>query len=482
MLIPPRHLFRGRGLRRQIKRALQPVLQATLDTSRQNEPGTWGLQIVDGRLHAGAVDLAALPERFGSPLHVVLGEKLRHKLGRAQQIDGGAPVEMFFSYKTNPIPGVLGLLHQAGLGAEVISPYELWLAEQLGVPPEKIVFGGPAKGVAGIRRAIELDIRLINVNHREELDLVRTEAAALGRRARVALRVSPPGGWSWQFGLAVDGGEAREGFRAALSAPELEGRGQHVHLGELIHSRAELEHFLDPVLAFCDTLHDELGFEPELLDLGGSLAVPTLRPKRPLESRLARSFLVPPPPTDPSRTLALHDYSAAVASYVGQHFAARQRRVPTLILEPGRAVSADLQLLLCSVLSIKRRAEPPDFAILDAGLNIAEPVLHAHHTLFCASRSDEPTRTTWRLAGPTCTPYDELFDAWRGPALQAGDVLAIMDAGAYLVPFSTQFSFPRPGVVLVDGDRVELLRRAETFEDLVRCDQALRPGSVQGER
>ncbi|MFH1808762.1 MAG: pyridoxal-dependent decarboxylase [Pseudomonadota bacterium] len=474
----PRVLWARAPWRQRTRRLMRPVVRAALQRSATLPPSYWGLRVVDGRLHAGAVDLAGLCPQHGSPLHVVLGSRLRDKVQCCQAALAGASTELFFSYKTNPVPGVLRVLHALGVGAEVISPYELWLAQQLGVPGQQIVYGGPGKDAPSIRRALELDIRMINVNHREELEVIAAQAAALGRRARIALRVAPAGGWSWQFGLSIAGGEALEGFRAALASPHLQVVGLHAHRGELMRSVGELRSFVQPVLTFCDELRRELKLDLELLDLGGSLAVPSVASSPALERRLERAFLLPTPAPDPAATLTLPAYAAEVSRQVAAHFNARGRPVPTVILEPGRALSADCQLLLCQVRTLKARAEPPTYAILDAGIHVAEPVAHAHHTLFAATRMSAPATTTWRLVGPTCTPHDVLYSAWQGPELQVGDVLAIMDAGAYLVPFSTTFSFPRPGVVLVDDGRVVLLRRAETFEDLVARDVM---NSLEGE-
>jgi diaminopimelate decarboxylase len=178
--------------------------------------------------------------------------------------------------------------------------------------------------------------------------------------------------------------------------------------------------------------------------------------------------------------LSIDDYVARLVGLVERHCAKHDAPRPRIVVEPGRAMTSDALMLLCRVLSV-RRAEDAGltWAVLDAGINVAEPVPHEFHQLFPVRQGAGPTRV-YRLTGPSCTLGDQLYPAWRLPELSPGDGLAIMDAGAYFVPLSTCFSFPRPAVVSVREGRHELLRRAETFEDLVARDR-LRPEQASEE-
>ena len=132
-------------------------------------------------------------------------------------------------------------------------------------------------------------------------------------------------------------------------------------------------------------------------------------------------------------------------------------------------MTANTQMLLASVMTTKDAGDLK-FVVLDAGINLAESVRGEYHQLFALNRFGEPARCVHTLVGPICSPGDTLYAAARLPELFPRDSVAIMDAGAYFVPFSTSFSFPRPAIVMVDGDRVETLRRRETFDDLVSRD------------
>ncbi len=460
-----------RTARAALKHKLGPAVKA-LSPRRVDPPlSTWGLSTTPaGRLAYEGQDLHALAAEHGSPLHVVLCRRLDENAAAFTAKPPGAEraPEVFYSYKTNPVPGVLARLHAHGVGAEVISPYELWLALRLGVKPASIIFNGPAKSDASIETALENKIGLLNLNHVEEIERVAAAARRLGVRPRVGLRISTAGGWSGQFG-AGEGAAAIDAFRAALARPELDVVGVHAHLGQAITGERVLHAYLDELTAFLDALREQTGFHPEILDVGGSLAATMVAPLSPIAQLMNRAFHTDLMPPRAGSRLDAQSYVAALVRRVEVHARAAGRPTPRIFLEPGRALTSDAQVLLTSVVTTKDEGLVT-WAILDAGVNIAECVKHEYHQLFAVNRYGERAVRPHRLAGPICTPGDVLYGSWDLPLLQAGDTLAIMDAGAYFVPFSTSFSFPKPAVIAVDGGRVRVLRRKETFDDLVALD------------
>lgn len=453
-----------------LKKALQTAFSAQSSTSSGIPLSHFGLEADGGgNVTLCGVRLSELAKESGSPLHVVNLERLRENARRflAAPTDLTAGCEVFYSYKTNPIPGVLAELHRNGIGAEVISHYELWLALKLGVPPSRIIYNGPAKSEASIRQAIELGIELLNINHREEIGVVARIASELRRKARVGLRVSL-GGWAGQFGTPAAGGQALRAYEEALSSEWLDVVGLHVHRGGMMQAEAEALQFIDGVLSFTDTLREQLGLGLSILDLGGSLGSPSVRGLGGRELRLNRAFFRQIPAPDPARALSIEAYTSLLLTRVREHYARRSEAPPRLFLEPGRAMTSDAQLLLTRVHGLKHDGER-HFAIMDAGVNVAESCRSEYHQIIATQHKGRRTQT-YTIVGPICTPGDTLYWAARLPALEVGDTLAVMDAGAYFVPFSTSFSFPRPGVVLLDGGRITPLRRAETFDDLIRLD------------
>lgn len=447
-----------------------PVMRAALAGRPALAPDTWGLTVDPQRgLCAEGIGLRDLLTRWGSPLHVVLAERLSRNVAAIGETTDGAPAcELFYSCKTNPVAGVLELLRAQGAGVEVASPYELWLAQRVGFRPDRIIYNGPAKSEASLREAVARDVLLINVNHAEEVALLARIACEVGRRPRVGIRVAMPGGWSGQFGVPIDQGAALAAYGAALDSGVLDVVGLHAHRGTLIRTRDDLFAFADAVLDFVDELHATLGLSLRIVDFGGGLAVPTVDSVHPRARRLNWLFGVPLPAPDPARTLSLGAYARELSARVR----ARARRggwpVPRIVVETGRAMTADTQLLLASVVALNR-SNGRTWAILDAGINVAEPVQHEYHQLF-ALRPEREAEAPYVVTGPICSPADVLYPAARLPALRPGDGVAIMDSGAYFVPFANSFSFPRPGIVLVRDGQDVLLRRAERYDDLTALD------------
>jgi diaminopimelate decarboxylase len=384
---------------------------------------------------------------------------------------GGTGADIYFSYKTNPVPAVLRRLHEHGIGAEVISEYELWLALRLGVAPERIIYNGPSKSDASLRLAVQRRVRLVNANSAAEVVRIARIAAEEGIEANVGLRVALASTWSGQFGITAGSRQLHDAVRAALDAPLVRLVGFHAHRGGTIRAESEWGDHVTSVLDAARALHAATGWWPEVVDVGGSLACATTAAVPERQFRLNRALgtdLLPPDPVD---AVSIARAGQVAVTIVQVAASAAGLPVPELVLEPGRALTADAQFLLTSVVDVKDDVVPYH-AIVDAGSNLADPLPDDYHQLFSVSQPDRPAGRSYRLAGPICTPADVIYNNWRLPELEPGQVLAIMDAGAYFVPFSRSFSFPQPGIVGIDNGAVVPLRRPETAEDLVARDEA----------
>ena len=455
------------SLKTAIKRGLRPLAARSAPRCQQLPPERWNLQpLADGGLALRGHRLVDLSALHGTPLHVLDAAKLDDNVAAL----GG--LEVFGSYKTQPVPAVLARLHAAGAGAEVISEMELNLALRLGMPGSRIIYNGPAKSDASIRTAITENILLLNLNHREELARVVAIARELGRRVRLGIRVNVPSGWSMQFGTPIAGGEAEALFEEALKHPEVQVVGLHSHRGALFEAEGELQGFLGEVLAFADRLHARFGWSPEILDVGGSLAIPTVKMLSSRDIRLAQTFRVEIGGPEQA-SFGIADYARCVKQAVAAHYQAAGRAMPRTVVEIGRALTGNAQMLIAGVITTKDTGDDLQFAVLDTGINIASIMRVARHQIFPLNRFGEPATVTYRLAGPICQPGDVIQNAIRLPELKPGDTLAIMDSGAYFEPDSTVFSFPRPATVMIDGDAVRVVRRRETLDDVISRDQWL---------
>jgi diaminopimelate decarboxylase len=453
------------------KRFAVPVARR-LRPARELAPSTWGLvrRGEDGALALHGQPLSALLRQFGSPLLVFDGATLdRNASAFCESISGLGGLECYFSYKTTPVSGVLDRLHVRGVGAEVISEYELWLARRLGVEGQRIVLNGPGRTPQAMRRAVELGA-LIHLNHREEIPLLAAIARSVGRRARVGLRIVLDGAWSGQFGEPVSDGPALRCAREAQAHPDLALVALHTHRGAEIERADEARDLVRGVFGFAAQLREVLGVELEIVDFGGSLGCPSspkIDPRSLLwHPRLGLNFPAP----DLDARLGIRAYVREVLQTSADECRRLQMPMPRLFVEPGRALTGNAAMLLCSVTGLKESGSPGlTHAILDAGVNVAEPMRSEFHQIFHVTRP-RAEEARYRVVGPICTPMDTLLWSWTSPRLAPGDALAIMDTGAYFIPFATSFSFPQPAIVLVDADGVRAIRAAETFEDMVARD------------
>ena len=436
-------------------------------------PALWGCDIDPaGRMTVQGVPLETLARDYGSPLHVVDRTRLVQNAEaflapfRAQY----PRVSLASSYKTNPLPGVLEVLHSVGTYAEVISPFEFWLARRLGMPGERILYNGPGKTPESLREAVQAGVRLINVDGLHELPVISRAAQESGLRQRVGLRVVTSVGWSGQFGLSLADGSALGAFAEMQRHPELEPVGLHLHIGTGVKDVAAYATAVEEVLRFAGTLQRNLGVTIESFDFGGGFGVPTVRTRSAWDDRLNHHGH-PARLAIPAECPTPDDYAAALIPLIRKHCGDRE---PEILLEPGRAITSSAQVLLLKVLAVKEAGDGRRSVILDGGKNLTLPLEWETHQIFPASRMNEPEAATCDLYGPLCHPGDVLARHKRMPAPRAGDILAVMDAGAYFVPNQLNFSQPRPAIVLIEGRHVRCLRERERFEDIVRLDECVR--------
>ena len=455
-----------------VRGAIGPAIAARRPVRTDLALSTWGIEASStGRLRRSSVDLADLVAAHGSPLVVVDGDAVEHAALAALGTDPKrSSADIFYSYKTNPVPAVLRILHEQGVGAEVISPYELWLALRLGVPGERIIYNGPAKSFESLCEAVRVGALAINANSSHDLSLISHAAQAVGQRANVGIRVSLASTWQGQFGFNATSGALDEAVAEAQRSTDVDLRAIHVHRGAAMRTAADFQAYVSSVLAFLDALRSRTGFHPQILDLGGSLACPTVAPFERIQHRLNRALGTDLLSPDPTSVVGVGDAGVLAVEMVSAHAAAAGLESPKVVLEPGRALTSSSQMLLATVQDVKLDGTIP-FAVLDAGMNVAEPTANEFHQLLHATKSNAAHDTSYRIVGPICTPADVLYNNWRLPTLEPGDVLAIMDTGAYFVPFSTSFSFPRPAIVVQRGHTVTLARGRETFEHLVTLDE-----------
>jgi diaminopimelate decarboxylase len=469
-VLNPRSWLKRRALRYVAAR--NDARRLSLGQARGLPPEAWGAAVAaDGHLLIGGCDVVELARRFGTPLYVVDEQKLRRDYQAFVEgfCEFYPKVEVGYSYKTNPLPDVIRVLHECGALAEVISHFELWLALELGVSPAKIIVNGPAKTPAMVDLAVERRVKLINIDGVEEIELVAAAAARHHVRQPVGIRVVASVGWQAQFGLSLKSGEARQAFARIAELPQLNPVGLHVHLGTGIKDVPTYLQAIREMLQFARQLASDTSTRLNYFDFGGGFGVPTVQPYGLWDSRLMQNNL-PPGPIDPSSAPRIADYGRSIAALVREFYS--EEDLPTIAFEPGRAITSGAQSLLLQVLAVKQEQAGNTRAILDGGKNYALPTGYEYHEILPASRMLESSAASVTFHGPLCHPGDVLFVQKPFPILAAGDLVTLMDAGAYFVPNQMNFSNPRPAAVLVKDGTAALIRRRETFNDIVRLDQS----------
>lgn len=474
------------ALRRLAKRALLQWEHGNAERARRRlgaaahglPPSCWGMSVNErGHLAVQGCDMVDLAAHHGTPLYVVDADRLaRNYHGFLDSFREHYPnVIVGYSYKTNPLPGVLDHLHRLGAYAEVISHFELWLARQLDVPPERIILNGPAKPHECLEHAVRDGIYMINIDSTEEVDVIERLAARHGRVQDVAVRVITSVGWSSQFGLNIASGQASRVFEKLTHCRHLNARGIHIHLGTGLRDIEMYLQAIREVLEFAASVESAHGVRIDRFDFGGGFAVPTVRPLSATDYRLLANGYAATP-MELEHGLGPDAFAERIGRLVAEYHPVDGDTAPTLIFEPGRAITSSAQSLLLRVLGVKTGGDGETIIIADGGKNITMPLGYEYHEILVASSAGKAPTACYDLYGPLCHPADSLARRKRLPTVEPGAVLAIMDAGAYFVPNQMNFSNPRPAAVMIENGDARVIRRRESFEHVVALDE---PGPVE---
>ena len=386
-------------------------------------------------------------EKRGTPLEIAFAVKVRDNLLKTANIlhAFGWQGNIFYSYKTNPVPEVLKILHQNGAGAEVISERELNMALGLGVPPDRIVFNGIYKSPAALKTAIEKKIKCINIDAPQELNILDELSKTAKENIPVGLRVRPSVGWQGQFGHVIKDGSALAFARRIAENNKLDFKTIHFHLGG--STGENYRRAIDETLAFIKKINRELGTNIQALDIGGGYPGKDMRLLTLWEQGWLRLWDRPWP-----APVAGPDDGFRMMGDIAEYF--KQARIKNglnnleMWTEPGRLITGDAQILAVKVVGL-RKSGKKHYAIVDGGrVGAAGPLVGETRKVSVLGKSSR-TEKTYDIVGPTCMPWDRLFAGVRLPELEMGDILVVEGAGAYFVPMETEFSFDKPKLVMV---------------------------------
>lgn len=399
-------------------------------------------------LFAEDASVASIARDHGTPCYVYSRATLERHWRAFDQAFEGHPHLICYSVKANGNLAVLNVLARLGSGFDIVSVGELERVLAAGGRPERVVFSGVGKSADEMRRALSVGIGGFNVESAAEVEALNTIAGELGVRAPISVRVNPDvdprthpyiatGLSENKFGVPIE--EAARLYQRAAEMAHIDLRGIDCHLGSQLTTLEPYVDALQRVLALVDELSDR-GLSLKKLDVGGGLGI-RYRDE------------VPPEP---------HELAEAVLAVVGE-------RELELHLEPGRAIAGNAGLLLTRVAYIKSN-EAKRFAVVDAAMNdLLRPALYdGWHEVIPARVNGAAggDAQLYDVVGPVCESGDFLAKA-RSLAISVGDLLAIRSAGAYAFCMSSNYNArPRPPEVMVDGDRVHLVRHREKLEEL----------------
>ena len=442
------------------------------------------LRVRGGRLFFEDCDTVTLAEQFGTPVHVVSETQLRQNVRRWQSAFEEywpcGPVRLYPALKANPVTAVRRILTEEDTGCDIFGPGELECALRAGVSGDDLSVNGSIKDRRLIRKALEHGARII-LDSAREIDLCEEEAAALNTRAKVLLRLKPdisaldlesdfaPGMQVSfltriiKYGIPTK--EAREMAARIGNLAHVDPVGVHVHMGR--HSKRPI--IWEAWIKACIKLTKEIselmgGWTPGCIDVGGGF----------------------PSPLDHDPDVAIVDYETppleTFARTVGEtmHAALIEHGFKPngirLELEPGRGIHADTGIHLSAVRNVKSEDVLIDYrwaeidtaeTFLDGhGFNLERPI----YDYFIANKMSVDNASLYDIVGQTCNA-EILTHRLPAPKLERGDLVAFLNTGAYGESNAANFNaLPRPGIVLVNGNHAELIRRAETVDDVFARD------------
>jgi diaminopimelate decarboxylase len=412
----------------------------------------------NGKLHAEQTALDQITTEFGTPTYVYSSASLTENFlayatACQQHGRGSEGALVCYSVKSNSNLAVLNLLSNLGSGFDIVSGGELERVIAAGGDTKKVIFSGVGKSRNEMQLALSHDILCFNVESIPELHRLNEVAASMGKRARVSLRVNPDvdpkthpyistGLKENKFGIAFE--DAFQTYRVAAGLPHLEVTGIDCHIGSQLLDDAPLLEALDKVIELADQLH-AAGIELHHVDIGGGIGITY----------------------DQEQPVAVGDYLARLFKRIDHWRATSYNNKPiTVLFEPGRSIVGNAGVLITEIQYLKHGGNK-NFAVVDAAMNdLMRPAMYEawHGVQPVNQRQDSPK--IYDVVGPVCESGDWLARD-RSLAVESGDLLAIMSAGAYGMTMASNYNTRgRAAEVLVDGNQFRVKRKREKSSDL----------------
>jgi diaminopimelate decarboxylase len=419
-----------------------------------------------GELEVGGVSATVLAHEFGTPLYVFDEETLRARarLIRDTFLHAYDQSRIVYAGKAYLSPALMRILVDERIGLDVVSGGEIYAGLVAGVRPTDMIFHGNNKSRAELQEAIAAGIGLIAVDNDLEITLLEAVARESDREIEVVLRLNPgvdphthdkmrTGAMDSKFGFPIWDGQAASAAARVCTSARLRLVGYHAHVGSQIFDPQLVEQTIDEIMEFAGGVRDRLGVVPQVVIPGGGFGLAD----------------------DASGgDVSIDEWAAAAARAIERGCLRHGFHAPALVVEPGRAIIAPAAVTLYEVGAQKTIPGVRTYISVDGGMadNIRPALYGAQYSVALANRDPQDEQLLpLTIAGKYCESGDILIQDAMLPALFAGDLLAVPMTGAYCLSMASNYNLtPRPAVVLVHEGRARLIRRRESYQDLLRGD------------
>lgn len=452
---------------KKMKKILNPSIWG-LATNRNNE-----LTIHDFLL----TDFAEL---YGTPLYVLDETRLASKASgfkcSAEKNYPGS-VSVHYPFKCNSVPAVVDTIKTAGLKAEVMTEFELDLAMRSGFEGNEIIANGPCKTDSFLKKCLDADIKLISIDSTDELKSLAELTTGNYKRTNILLRVNPDyipkglpagsatGSGNSVFGLNLKTNDINNAFRIITENRNLSFQGFHFHIGTGISDPSDYKKAINKLIPIFQYIINQ-GFKINVIDVGGGYPSPGTRELKTSELILSQIFKYLQYKQS-SSSYSIEDFTKCIGREVS---ALAGNILPELIYEPGRSIVSSCQHLLLKVQRIKR-GQAHKWLITDGGLGtITLPTYYEYHNIFLANDVYRLPEEYVTITGPCCFSGDIIYKNMRMQKINKGEILALMDTGAYFNGFESNFGFARPAIISVSEYDYKLVRKRETNDDMLIRD------------
>jgi len=419
----------------------------------------------EGHLVIGGCDVVDLAGEFGTPLYVFDKATLRHKCReyRREFTERYPDTLVIYACKAFLNRALAQIFMQEGLGLDVVSGGELYIARSVDFPMGKVYFHGNNKTPSELRLALDWGVGRIVVDNFHELALLNDAAQKAGVSQNILLRLSPgvdphthelttTGIIDSKFGFPIVTGQAEAALVRAMSSSGLHPVGLHVHLGSPIFEIEPYEQAIEVVLRFAARMRDKHGFELQEFSPGGGFAISYTR-------------------EDSAPSVA--EYAEAISCRLRSLAGEIDLALPRLVIEPGRSIVGRAGIALYSAGAVKDIPGVRKYVSLDGGMadNIRPALYDARYEALVANKMDAEAVEQVTLAGKLCESGDVLIKDIALPRIEPGDTVAILVSGAYCLPMASNYNAAlKPAVVLVSNGEAHLIQRRETYDDLIGRD------------